>query len=185
MKPLVIDGRAPGFVPAYPLPGRARERRPLYVLERTVHAKTRHGWVRIPRGYVTDFASVPLIAVWATGLDLQALGPWAWAALVHDWLYAIGEPGLREIADDCFRERLDLDDVHRGTAAMLYRAVRLGGAGGYKKAPSWWSTENFADPETGAYPVPPPFSREEAFSGHAWGRRIYPNWPEAFTPDLA
>lgn len=176
--PLIVDGKAPGVLPACPLPGRDRDEHPLFVMERTVYLKTLHGWERVPRGYVTDFASIPNFATILTGLQLQPLGPWAWAAIAHDWMYAIGEPGYRPWADDIFHERLKLDGVDAFRTELLFRAVRIGGNGGYVDAPSWWSSENFADPDTGAYPVAPPFSRQAAFIGRPWGLRPEPGWPD-------
>lgn len=176
--PLIVDGRAPGVLPAFPLPGRDRDRHPLFVMERTVYLRTLHGWERIPRGYVTDFASIPVLATVLTGLDLQALGPWGWGAVAHDWLYAIGEPGMKAIADDVFRERLVLDGVDSVRRTILYQAVHHFGGSGYAKAPSWWASENFADPVSGAYPVTPPFIREQAFTGQRWGLRPEPTWIE-------
>lgn len=178
-EPLIVDGRAPGVLPAFPLPGRDRDRHPLYVMERTVYLHTLHGWERIPRGYVTDFASIPVLATILTGMDLQALGPWAWAAIAHDWQYAIGEPGMKAVADDVFRERLVLDGVDGLRRTILYQAVHRFGGGGYAEAPSWWASENFADPETGTYPVTPPLRREEAFADQRWGLRPRPDWIEA------
>lgn len=178
MTPLVVDGRAPLVLPAFPLPGRDRDRHPLYVMERTVHLRTLHGWERIPRGYVTDFASIPVLATVLTGLDLQALGKWAWAAIAHDWLYAVGQPGYKAKADDVFRERLQLDGVDGFRTLVLYQSVHRFGGHGYAEAPSWWATENFADPETGAYPVAVPFRREDAFADAPWGLRARPDWRE-------
>lgn len=178
MTSLIVEGRAPLVLPAYPLPGRARDRHPLYVMERTIHLRTLHGWERIPRGYVTDFASIPVLATVLTGLDLQALGPWAWAAIAHDWMYAIGEPGQKDKADEIFRERLVLDGVDVFRRNVLFESVHRFGGGGYAKAPGWWATENFADPETGEYPVPPPFRREDAFIGGPQGLRRAPDWIE-------
>ena len=179
MSEILVLGRgaAPGILPACPLPGHDRERRPLFVIEKRIHAWTPYGWVLIPRGYVTDFASIPVLASLLTGMDLQALGPWAWAAIIHDMRYAVGEPGKRAEADATFHWRLGVDGVHPVTREVLYRAVRLGGGGGYASAAKWWETANFADPETGAYPVKPPFAREEAFAGRAWGIRPLPDWP--------
>ena len=179
MTPLIIPGKAHGLIPAFPMAGFERQRRPLSVLQRELWFKTSAGWVRVPAGYVTDFASIPWLATVATGMDLQALGPWAWRAILHDWLYAIGEPRLRQLADDLFLEGMALDGVPKAKRLIMHRAVRLGGAGGYKRAADWWETANFADPETGAYPIKPPFAREEAFAGRTWGRRLLPGWPAA------
>lgn len=175
--PLLIDGRAFGPLPACPLPGHERERRPLYVMERTVYLRTVHGWERIPKGYVTDFGSIPPLATALTLTDLQPLGRHAWAALAHDYCYAVGEDGRRQVADEIFRGRMEVDQVPALRREVMFRAVRLGGAGGYAEAKSWWATENFADPDTGE-PVAPPFTREEAYAGQRWGLRARPDWNE-------
>jgi len=175
---LIIDGKAPDFVPVYPLPGRDRDERPLYVLERTVLRKTPHGWQLIPRGYVTDFASIPGLATIISCFRLQPLGPWAWDALSHDFGYAVGEPGYRPVYDDIFRQLMAVDRVGSVARTVMYGAVHLFGQGGYDAAPSWWSSENFADPDTGEYPVKPPFAREDAFIGGRFGLRAQPDWPD-------
>lgn len=176
--PLEIDGAAPAVLPAYPLPARGRDGRPLYVLERTIYRRTALGWQRIPRGYVTDFASIPALATLLTLLRLQPLGRHAWAALSHDFGYAVGEADLRPQWDRIFRELMKLDDVGPVSREVMFNAVRLGGGGGYQKAATWWDAENFADPERGTYPVDPPFRREQAFIGQRWGVQPSPNWPE-------
>jgi len=175
--PLIVDGAAPAVIPARPLPWRARHGRPLFVTERTIHLMTPDGWFRIPRGYVTDFGSIPGFATMLTLMQFQPLGRHAWAALNHDFGYAIGQTGRRALVDSWFVERMRIDNVPSFRREVMYRAVRLGGAGGYKQAPSWWETENFADPDTGA-PVPPPYPREAAFAGGPYGLRCLPDWRE-------
>lgn len=164
--PLVIDGpvRLGRPLPAYPLPGRARDGRALFVTSRPVRFLTPYGWQEVPAGYVTDFASIPRVAAWR----IHPLDRHAWAALLHDWRYAVGEPGKREMADAMFLNRLEMDGVWEPRRTVMYRAVQLGGEGGFKKAPTWWDTENFADPETGCG-VRPPFFRTEAFDGQRYG----------------
>lgn len=177
--PLIVDGPAPGKLPACPLPARAREERPLFVLEQTIYQRTPYGWQRIPRGYVTDFGSIPALASTLTLSDLRPLGSHAWAALGHDWQYAIGQPGRRAIADEIFLHQMELDKVAALKRSIMYRAVRLGGGGGFEKAKTWWATENFADPDDeNGRPVIPPFDREEAFAGKRWGLRDRPDWNE-------
>jgi hypothetical protein len=178
LPPLLVDGPSPEVLPAFLLPGRERSLRPLAVLEQEIRMRTRFGWIRIPRGYVTDFASIPVWATVVTGFRLQPLGRWAWAALAHDMGYAVGQPGYRAMFDEILRERMAIDQVSPAARAIISRAVRLGGQGGYDAAPGWWNTENFADPDGGAYPVRPPFAREAAFVGREWGMRQRPDWPE-------
>lgn len=146
------------------MPLQAREGRVLAVLAREVHFRTRFGWQRVPAGYVTDFASVPRFAAWR----IHPLDRHAWAALLHDWRYAVAQPGHKVIADEMFRERMELDGVWQPRRTLMYRAVKLGGGGGYARAPGWWETQNFADPLTGL-PAPPPFAREAAFDGGEHG----------------
>lgn len=177
--PLVIDGPVPLGLPypAYPLPGRARERRPLFVHEREIWMRAPDGWIRIPRGYVTDFASIPWLASTLTCMRLEPLGRWAWGAGGHDWRFAIGEPGGKPAADETLRDRMAKDGVDGFDRAVIYQAVHLFGGPGYAQAPSWWASANFADPDTGSYPVPVPFPREMAFAGHPFGLRPQPDWP--------
>ncbi len=174
LPPIVVDGRAPLVLPAFELVGEARESRPLYVLQRTIYFRTLHGWHRVPRGYVTDFASIPRLLAW----DIEPLDKWAWAAVAHDYGYAIGEPGKRQIFDEIFRERMELDGVSAWRRFEMFNGVRLGGQGGYDAAPKWWSTANFVDPASGD-PVTPPYAREAAFVGAPFGLRPAPDWIEA------
>lgn len=176
--PLVIYGPAPRTIPVDPLFAAEREGRPLYVVTRAIALRTQLGWLRIPRGYVTDFGSIPGLAALLTLLMLQPLGRHAWAALAHDWLYAIGEPGLRQAADGVFLDRMKLDGVGGLKRSVMHAAVRAGGGGPYARARSWWDSENFADPETGLYPTGPPFGRLEAYRGQRWGLRPDPDWIE-------
>lgn len=80
--------------------------------------------IRVPSGFVTDFASVPRIplAFWLFG------GIGDYAAAVHDWLYTEAKYP-RELCDDIFREILVYVDEAGETRASLMRlGVRLGGA---------------------------------------------------------
>lgn len=173
---LVISGRAPAILPVDPFLDRQRETRDCFVTTEDIVIDGR--W--IPCGYVTDFGSIPPIATIITlilqfvtlGLirAIKPLGRHGAAALGHDFAYAVGEPGKRKLADQMFLARMKVDGVPLHRRMILYWAVRLGGWIGYRQAPSWWETENFADPETGL-PVPPPFAREEAFDGQPFGLR--------------
>jgi hypothetical protein len=111
----------------------------------------------VPATYVTDFASIPRVGRWL----IPPFGRHAIAAVVHDWLYSVGEPGRRGEADDVFREALDelgVDVVRRN---VMHRAVSSFGAGGYDRAEATWPTQ-FMDWRTGAA-LPPPAPREAFF----------------------
>ena len=102
---------------------------------------------RVPRGFETDFASIP---IWASAV-FNPIGDDAEAAVVHDWLYAVGEKGQREQADSIFLYAMQQSHVPPLESKMLYEAVRTGGAQNYG-APSEW---RFVDPET-EKPARPP-----------------------------
>lgn len=177
-RPLIVDGRAPAILPACPMPADSREDRDLFVMERTVYLQTVRGWVRIPRGYITDFGSIPALASAITMTKLRPIGRHAWAAIGHDWGYAIGEAGMKPTFDQIFLGRMELDGVPLARRQVMYEAVHLFGGGGYRQAKSWWDTENFADPDTGER-VAPPFARADAFAGCRYGLREHPDWQEA------
>lgn len=178
-EPLIVDGSFPVVLPVCPLKGRARETRPLFVHQRTIHLRTRFGWVRIPIGYITDFGSIPFLATAATFAAIEPLGSHAGGADAHDWRFSVGEPGKFDMANTIFNDQMKLDGVAPLKREIMYRAVCVGGHGGYAKAKTWWETENFADPDSGQ-PVPPPFRREEAYDGQRWGLRPRPDWPEPY-----
>ncbi|WP_300378601.1 DUF1353 domain-containing protein [Henriciella sp.] len=79
-----------------------------------------------PQRYVTDFASIPGWARWL----IAPFGKHAEAAVIHDWLYAIGAPGdenARKRADDLFRLALKDLGVNLLSRNAMHRAVRAGG----------------------------------------------------------
>lgn len=83
--------------------------------------------VEVPTGFVTDFASIPdvLFSV------LRADGEYAYAAVVHDYLYWTQERP-REEADEIFR--LAMQDLQVGavTITAIYQAVRTFGGSAWK-----------------------------------------------------
>jgi hypothetical protein len=81
--------------------------------------------------------------VWASAV-FNPIGDNAEAAVVHDWLYAVGEPGQREQADAIFLYALNQAGVAPLQSKLMYEAVRAGGASAYG-APSEW---RFVDPES-------------------------------------
>jgi hypothetical protein len=94
-------------------------------------------FVTVPAGEVTDFASMP----WAARRVLPSFGPWARAAVLHDYLYRTrGEGGrwTRKQADDMFAEAMAAIARTRSDGqpdalkrAIIHRAVRAFGAGGW------------------------------------------------------
>ena len=71
----------------------------------------------VPAGTVTDLASIPLLPNHRT---------WSRAAVVHDWLYTVGQVP-RLIADDVLREAMIALQVPAWRRGVVYLAVRVGG----------------------------------------------------------
>ncbi|ESQ80481.1 DUF1353 domain-containing protein [Asticcacaulis sp. YBE204] len=87
----------------------------------------------VPKWFQTDFASVP----WYGQMAVNTNGPTIRAAIIHDWLYAIGEPGKRKDADDIFYYAMRKWGVSEIEARIAYNAVRQGGERGYGLASDW------------------------------------------------
>lgn len=87
-------------------------------------------FVRIPKGFVTDFASMPLNVIFRS-----PGGKWDKPAVVHDLLYRRGwieheqhrQIITREDADQIFREAMEVADVDPFRRTIIYAGVRLGG----------------------------------------------------------
>lgn len=95
----------------------------------------------VPPGFVTDLASVPQL-VWTF---YPPDGPWAKAAVIHDFLYwtkGTGEwhdhvgitrdkPYSRKEADDILKEAMADRKVGKWERFVIWSSVRLGGGGGW------------------------------------------------------
>jgi hypothetical protein len=84
----------------------------------------------VPKHFVSDWASVPGL------LDgiVPAFGPYAPAAVLHDWLYATAGLFGYFTRAECDRIFLDLMaelGVPWWKRSLMYRAVRLGGGSGF------------------------------------------------------
>lgn len=78
--------------------------------------------VVVPKGFETDFASVP----WWLQPMFTPAGPWCEAAVVHDWLY--GQKACsRFLADAIFREAMFRLGIPMWRRVIAYYAVRLFG----------------------------------------------------------
>ena len=97
--------------------------------------------ITVPAGFVTDLASVPR-PVWSV---YPPDGPWAKAAIIHDFLYATrgtgrwhrrmgitrAAPYTRAEADAILREGMEDRGVGRFERTVIWLAVRLGGGRGW------------------------------------------------------
>jgi hypothetical protein len=82
--------------------------------------------VTVPQGFVTDFASIPREFY----SFLRPDGDYAFAAVVHDFLYW-DQTSSREAADDTLKAAMTDFDIPSLTKEVIYKAVRLGGG------PAW------------------------------------------------
>lgn len=106
----------------------------------------------VPVGYITDFASIP----WPASLLLPPFGLWTEGSVVHDFLYAVGEKGCRDIADRILYTAIREQGVGRITAGAIHIAVKLFGGRAYGREAEW--SDRFGDPASGQA-APPPFAR--------------------------
>lgn len=91
----------------------------------TIEGKT----VTIPKGFNTDFASVPRFPVtyWLFG-NITHRPP-----VIHDWLYTLGgDNEARKYADNVFYHAMLADGVNKIKAKCIYSAVRLFGKSHWK-----------------------------------------------------
>lgn len=103
--------------------------------------------IEVPLGFVTDFASIP---PFFQSL-IQPFGRHAPAAVLHDYLYAIGQKKARALADRLFLNAMREAGVPPIRRSLMYRMVRLFGGGGYGLKDDW----KFVDTETGDDIDPP------------------------------
>lgn len=97
--------------------------------------------ITVPRGFVTDFGSIPRF-FWRLA---PPWGRYAKATVIHDLLYATRGTGMidgvrwisrrtdysREECDDIFYEAMGVLKVPGWKRAMMFAAVRVGGGGGF------------------------------------------------------
>jgi hypothetical protein len=82
---------------------------------------------------------------WTISTIASAYGP---AAILHDWLCAVGEPHKRKDADDLFRDAMRDLGVPTLRRNLMHRAVRAGGKAGYGHPREW----SFCDPKRNGQP---------------------------------
>lgn len=106
--------------------------------------------IEVPESFITDFASIPQVVQFA----IPPFGRHAKAAVLHDWLYAIGELGKRDFADRIFIDAMAELAVDPKRRAVMHQAVRLFGGGGYEQRDRAWS-KSWGNWRTGEYTAAP------------------------------
>ncbi len=106
----------------------SRFREPIYFLTAPISwtpnlGQDAYGPVTVPTGFVTDFASIPRI-FWSA---LRPDGEYAYAAVVHDYLYWT-QTSSREEADYILKMAMDDFEVGAVAVGAIYGAVRVAGS---------------------------------------------------------
>ena len=106
----------------------SREWELLEDLEYHVGSEVSTDVITVPKGYHTDFASVPKV-FWAV---LPPFGRYSPAAVIHDYLYGLQGvlPHLhysRKRCDQIFLEAMKVMEVGWITRTMMFQALRLFG----------------------------------------------------------
>jgi hypothetical protein len=84
--------------------------------------------ITVPKGFVTDFASIPQ-AFWSFGLSPN--GRYSKAAIVHDYLYW-AQGCTRKQSDNVLMIAMKESLVPASTRKIIYDGVKLGGDGAWK-----------------------------------------------------
>jgi len=84
--------------------------------------------IRVPKGFKTDFASIPNIF-----RPFFPINYFAYAATIHDYLYRDMEIS-RKMADDIFLEAALISVKNKFLAKLAYRALRIGGQRAYNRS---------------------------------------------------
>ena len=90
-----------------------------------------YGSIAVPRGFITDFASVPrfLFTYLLVGNTAHA------AAIVHDFLYRkdCSKDLTKDQADAVFYEAMEATKIPQWRRKLIYAGVRVGGSSAYHK----------------------------------------------------
>lgn len=93
-----------------------------YLLTKAFHVDYNRTMFIVPRGFVTDFASVPR-GLWNI---FPPFGRYSKAAVLHDWLYQTGKVARGE-ADRIFLECMKELGVPAWKRWAMYLGLRVGG----------------------------------------------------------
>lgn len=91
------------------------------VIYRIVDEDGQGSYVVVPRGFVTDLASIPRIA-WPL---IGPSGAHAQAAVIHDWLYRDQSQYSRRDSDAIFLEAMRESGVNQARRWILWLGVRF------------------------------------------------------------
>lgn len=115
-----------------------------FISDRNVALDTPLKWVGktqtfvVPRGFVSDFATVPKFLWWMFG----PTGKYTAAAILHDWLctmlWTLHPPASARDTDGIFRRRCKELGVDFMSRWLLWTGVRWGALFNPKRREGWW-----------------------------------------------
>lgn len=132
--PFAPEGKYGGRVVVTPLDARRWR-----LLEPVAYAGGQGDRFLIPEGYVTDFASVPRIAVWL----IPTYGRYTAPAILHDYLITDGIPSGRVTSvdtDGMFRRAMRELGVPGVRRWLMWCGVRWGALFNRRRRADWWRT---------------------------------------------
>lgn len=101
----------------------------LFRLEERFRYISSRGTIEVPKGFVTDGASIPRVFHALLG----PFGEYFEAALIHDWGYSsLNDKFTRKEVDLLFKEAMFNLGIKWPTREAIYRAVRIGGFWSFK-----------------------------------------------------
>lgn len=104
----------------------------LWILSQDFVVRTPRGIFVVPRGYITDHASVPQL-FWS--IIPPVASSLAEGSIIHDYFYSKGTEDVpRKFADECLKEIAKVKGNEWFKANAAYRAVRVASGGLYKKS---------------------------------------------------
>ena len=112
----------------------------LYRLEEDIYIPFAAGFeLIIPKGFVTDWASVPTILHWFIKPTHHKI---LRASLIHDWLYCTHITS-RQVADSIFYQVMRIDGMPRWKAKLCFWSAQVFGKNGYQyQSPAFFKRES-------------------------------------------
>jgi hypothetical protein len=107
----------------------------LWVTHEEIRVKGDEEEFIVPAGYITDFATVPRIAVWL----IPRFGVYTIAAIFHDWLLTHSDVSSID-ADNLFRRCLRDLGVPPYRRNLMWTGVRWAAGFSRKRRAGWWRT---------------------------------------------
>jgi hypothetical protein len=95
--------------------------------------------IRVPVGYITDFASIPR-PFWPI---VSPVDEYAKAAVIHDWLHVKGY-FTRAETDDIFNDAMKVLDVPKWKRRLVYNSVKYFSGAAWRRNRRWYGSSEIS-----------------------------------------